>query len=73
MSTAQEIVVTYGVLIIAWGMILGIPLAAARQNTRTDLLHQFRIVFVKAVLGPGMDGIERKRLTRSDAPVGDGK
>ena len=25
MTTAQEVVVTYGVLIIAWGMILGIP------------------------------------------------
>ena len=31
-STAQEIVVVYGVLIIAWGMVLGIPLAAARQS-----------------------------------------
>lgn len=32
MSTAQEVVVTYGVLIIAWGMLLGIPLAAARRK-----------------------------------------
>ncbi len=32
MTTAQEVVVTYGVLIIAWGMVLGIPLAAARQK-----------------------------------------
>ena len=29
-TTAQNIVVTYGVLILAWGFILGIPLAAAR-------------------------------------------
>ena len=32
MTTAQNIVVTYGVLILAWGFLLGIPLAGARMK-----------------------------------------
>lgn len=33
MSTAQQILVVYGVVIIAYGFVLGVPLAAARSKS----------------------------------------
>lgn len=39
MSTAQKILVGYGVVVLAYGFLLGIPLAAARTNAPAASRH----------------------------------
>lgn len=69
MSTAQQILVVYGVVIIAYGLVLGVPLVAARSKALHVSRHLVTAHLSAIMQGPVFAGAECPR-TRGDIDVG---
>jgi len=78
MGTAQQILVVYGVVIIAYGLVLGVPLAAARSKAPHVSRHLVTTHLSAIMQGPVFAGAACPRTRgqidvghRPEVPVGD--